>query len=606
MNIRLLLAFILAAMLVLSACGSDDSLIGGGGDDDSTDVDDGNDNGEDNGEDNGGDGSSLMGLMIGSGSGDDFNEGELELQMSTIAAGGSTGVLGTIVDEDGELADGEYQVTFHSDCMEDGLAEINSPVSALNGEFSTTYTATGCSGSDTIQARVEIPSEGTSETIIATADVEIEPAELGSITFESAEPRTIGLQGMGNMGIPEASEVQYQVSDVTGAPIPGQQVEFSLSTSVGGIELSTDSTTTDNQGIARVTVTSGTVPTPVRVNATAVNANVSTQSAPLTISTGIPEQQGIVVTPEVLNPGVRGCIGEEVEVMFSARDRFSNPVVDGTPVNFSTEGGRIQSSCEIEDGSCTLTWTNQTPQPYRSSILAYLPGEESFKDRTGDGLFGPEEAAFGPHQGDYDIADPDLDGDIGWIDSGEPFRDDNESGNFEPGVDGFYWDFYQTGEWTGPNELYDGALCGAGIEDDSEREAFQDTYCGSPNAPIGSQTVIVIASNGPAQIQAPERYDVGDDPLVVFVADTNGQTPPFQTEVSLDPQYGQVLGDDSITVGSTNAEAPLAFEFQMTERDELDRTICEISELTVETPGNSCGGGVVTTVEILICGSESD
>jgi len=605
MNIRLLLAFILAAMLVLSACGSDDSLIGGGGDDDSTDVDDGNDNGEDNGEDNGGDGSSLMGLMIGSGSGDDFNEGELELQMSTIAAGGSTGVLGTIVDEDGELADGEYQVTFHSDCMEDGLAEINSPVSALNGEFSTTYTATGCSGSDTIQARVEIPSEGTSETIIATADVEIEPAELGSITFESAEPRTIGLQGMGNMGIPEASEVQYQVSDVTGAPIPGQQVEFSLSTSVGGIELSTDSTTTDNQGIARVTVTSGTVPTPVRVNATAVDANVSTQSAPLTISTGIPEQQGIAITPEVLNPPARGCVGDDIEVMFSARDRFSNPVVDGTPVNFSTEGGRVQSSCEIVDGSCTVTYTNQDPQPFRSTILAYLPGEESFKDRTGDGLFGPEEASFGPTEGDFDFNDPDSDADIGWIDSGEPFRDDNESGEFEPGVDGFFWDYYQTGEWTGPNGLYDGALCGAGIEDEAAREEFQDAYCGSPNAPIGVQTVMVISSNGPARIEAPERHTVGSGLLVVGISDTNGQTPPFGTQVSLDLEYGEVLGDDTVEIGSTNAQAPLEIAFDITEAGEDDTSECEISQLSVETPSGSCGGGAVVTIEIEICGSDS-
>ncbi|MDQ2070205.1 hypothetical protein [Natronospira bacteriovora] len=602
MNMRFLLALIFMSFIALAGCESDTgTMVQPGTGTDAPDDDDDDDDDTDPGE-----GATGAGLILGSGEGEDFQAGVLELGMSTIASGGSTGVMGRLVDEDGNPPSQDYQVNLTSTCVEEGIANILSPVTAIGGEFQSTYTAQGCAGEDTITATVNVGDGGDSVTLVASATVEVEEATLGSLVFVDADPQLIGLRGMGVAGISETSTVTFQVQDTQGNPTPGRNVQFSLSTSVGGIALSTELSTSNSQGLVTTQVISGTVATSVRVNARVVDTNVTSQSSQLSISTGIAEEAGISLGLDIYNPPVQRCLGARIPIRVHARDRFSNPVVDGTVVHFSTEGGRIQSSCMTEDGECEVEWVSQDPMPMRSTILAYMEGEESFKDRTGDGLFGTEEASFGPHQGSYDWDDPDEDESIGWIDTGEPFRDDNESGSFEPGIDGFFWDYHGTGEWTGPNSLYDGALCGYGIEDEATREQFQEQNCGLPQAPIGRQTVMVLADNLNVSIDAPASYTVGGAPLTFTVSGPMDQTLPLGSTIALETDYGEVLGQDTVTIGNTNFDGPNVVEFIISESGEEDTSICEIGVITVTTPADLCGGaGVIVQREIEICGSTS-
>ena len=78
----------------------------------------------------------------------------LEIENSSLSAVGTTTVTAYLVDHDNKLlTDGIDSISFTSDCVEAGTASLtttNAPVSA--GIASTTYSAEGCSGPDTITA----------------------------------------------------------------------------------------------------------------------------------------------------------------------------------------------------------------------------------------------------------------------------------------------------------------------------------------------------------------------------------------------------------------------------------------------------------------------
>jgi len=571
MNMRLILALILSASLFLVACGDENTIINPG---------DGTDNGaDDNGDtddtDDGGDGTDPdANYVLGSGDDPDFEGGTLEVGMSPIASDGSTGISGRLLDEDGNPAPDGFEASFTSDCVADDLANIDSPISIINGEFSTTYSATGCGESDTITATVNVGSDDDPTNLTATGTVEIEPADLGSIGFVSAEPSNIGIRGMGGLDRSETSLVTFQVRDMVGGGIGGRNVSFSLSTDVGGIELSTDNATSGPNGLVSTTVIAGTVATPVRVNAQIDDTQVGTQSDQLTISTGIPSEDGFSVSASKLNPEALSCDGEPVEITVRARDRFSNPVVDGTAIQFNTQGGTVEPSCQTEDGKCSVTWTSQDPRPAnaRSSVLAFAVGEESFTDHTGDGRFGNPEYNDGS-----------------WDDRGEPFRDDNESGSFDVGIDGFFFDYNRSGERDGPNGLFDGVLCEA------------DSGCGEPLTGIGRSFVITMSGSA-AQIDfptGPSHSISADGALEVLVQDINGNPMPAGTTVSVgDMQYGSVFGPDSFPFGSTSETGPFSFTFELEAEEDPG---CGTAFIEVTTPGNECSDGTTTYTTVTIC-----
>jgi len=135
--------------------------------------------------------------------------------------------------------------------------------------------------------------------------------------------------------------------------------------------------------------------------------------------------------------------GIEVEVTVNAGDRFQAKVTGGT-VFFRTEVGLLDnSSCELVDGSCTVTWFSNivpgdVPADGINTITAYMTGEEGFSDLNGNGIFD--------------------DGDIFTHDSSDPFLDLSHDGNnptYNIGVDALIVDT----DFTDADMLYSGSGC---------------------------------------------------------------------------------------------------------------------------------------------------
>ena len=245
---RLLTAFSL--MLLLAACGGGDPDVPW---DSSTTVD--GDTIDDAG-------TSGADIFIGSGSGSSFSAGTLDIAVTSLAAGGQTTVSATLADSEGNLYQNDVSVSFNTDCFSTALATIDTPVDSVGGVVTATYIAQGCSGADTVRATVTVNGD----TTTATGTISVQPAEIGSMEFVSAEPALIGLRGV---GLTEVSRVSFRVLDQNGNPVPQQRVNFSLSTDVGGanIPAGAETAVSDTNGLVGTDVKSGTIPTAVRVTA---------------------------------------------------------------------------------------------------------------------------------------------------------------------------------------------------------------------------------------------------------------------------------------------------------------------------------------------------
>jgi hypothetical protein len=391
----------------------------------------------------GGGGGGTTVVRMGSGFGASFQQGVLQLGVSTLSAGGTTGVSASFVTATGNLFTEAVDVTFNSPCVGQGLATITTPVNTTTGIANTNYVASGCNGGDVITATATV--NGT--TLTATGTVTVSPPSVGSIQFISATPTNIGLRGTGGAGRAESSTVVFRVVDSTGGPVPNVDVTFALNTLVGDLRVSPAAplvARTNFDGRVQATVTSGTIATTVRVAATVAGTGISTQSDQLTITTGIPDQDSVSLSVGTFNTDSWAFDGVVVPVNIRLSDRFNNPVPDGTAVTFTAEGAQIGSQCLTADGACSVNWTSQNPRPPDGAvtILATATGEESFVDINGNGTF---------NAGDS------------FDDIGEPFRDDNEDGirqTNEPFLDfGGANTATPNGSHDGPNGLFNGLLC---------------------------------------------------------------------------------------------------------------------------------------------------
>jgi hypothetical protein len=406
---------------------------------------------------------------MGSGSGSTFQSGMIELSSTSLSAGGQASLTVTIVDQTGTLYTANpVTVTFNSPCVAQGLATIAASGSSVagstagtvvtsTGSVSATYTANGCSGSDVITASAVVGTQ----SLTATGTVTVAAASIGSIQFVSATPVSIGLKGT---GLGETSTVVFKVVDSTGGPRPGVTVSFSLNTTVGGITLSPASASSGSDGTVQTVVSSGTQHTSVRVTASIASPALSTQSSVLTVTTGLPASAGFSIAvgapsyaasgPACANVEAYGTDGVTVPVTVRLSDRYNNPAPDGTSVAFNTNGGHVVGACTTPsapgaaDGTCSVIWTSANPRPQlsddspplkaagRATILATAIGEESFTDTNGNGY--------------WDAGEP-------FDNLGEPYRDDNENGQYDSGE--FFLDFNQNGKWDAGDGTFKGITC---------------------------------------------------------------------------------------------------------------------------------------------------
>lgn len=344
----------------------------------------------------------------------------------------STAVLHIPVTSGGQAADVSTGLVLTSDCVAAGSATLV-PGPMSNGVQVATYTNNGCVlGTDRISASI-----GNSSQSITLA---VGTANIGAIQFASGSlaGQSIVLKGSGGLGRSESAQVSFRVVDQQGSPLAGVDVAFGLTTAIGGLAVSPTRATTDASGNVSVTVSSGTIPTPVRVTATASRngRTISGQSDTLLVSTGLPIQKSMSISAEYYNIEGGDINGTEVGITARMADQYGNKVSDGAAVTFVTEGGAIgtsaQGGCTTLEGQCSVKLVSQPYRPAdgRVTVLALAQGVEDFNDLNGDGQYTcpgkPDtyrplaEACDNPAQVEFDIASQDM---------GDPFLDVVRDGN---------------------------------------------------------------------------------------------------------------------------------------------------------------------------------
>ena len=505
-----------------------------------------------------GGGSGNVIVSMGSGIPPTYSEGIISVAVPNLSAGGGTSLTVSLVTADGALYLEDTSITFSSACIATGLATAPA-VSTSTGSATTTYSATGCSGSDVITASATV--EGRS--ISATGSVTVAAAVVGSIGFISATPQKIGLQGTGGVGLPETSTVVFRVVDATGGPVAGQSVDFGLNTSVGGITFTPASATSGADGRVQTVVKSGTVSTTVRVSATLTGLGIGTQSSQLVITTGLPDNDSFSLA--VTCPNIEGydLDGTEVEVTARLADRYNNPVPDGTAVTFNSEGGNILGSCTTEttatqSGLCSVTWTSSAPRPSngRSTILATAIGEETFVDINSNGIF---------------------DGSDTWSDLAEAFRDDNESSSYDLGE--LFMDFDGDGFRSSGDGQFNGLLCVGPGNPAGGCSLDQTLNVRASNVIIMSGSTAKISdSTGGNNYGGPPSVLSGGGTVTFTIGDFRDQPLPAGTTIEAEVTTGITLANPrSYTVPCTSANAPSLYSFNVTAGNGL-------LTLTVEVP----------------------
>ena len=223
----------------------------------------------------------------------------------TISAGATAGFSVALVDETGQRIQTPTAVTFSSTCVTNNQATIDAIVTTINGVASSTFEDLSCAGSsgNTDQIIASVVINNTTTTL--SRELTIQPENIGSITFVSAAPEEIVLQGTGGQNSASISTLTFQVNGELGNPLSQQEVNFSLNTSTGGLSIEPQTGLTNSQGQVTTRVSAGNVPTAVRVTAETVNSQgtaIRTQSDLLSVNTGLPDQNSFSISASVLNP----------------------------------------------------------------------------------------------------------------------------------------------------------------------------------------------------------------------------------------------------------------------------------------------------------------
>jgi hypothetical protein len=196
-----------------------------------------------------------------------------------ISGGATLGLSIALIDQDGQRLLTQPPFSFTSTCVQTDRSSIDLQVNTINGVAQATYEDISCAGSegnvDTVVASLIVKNS----TVILTLSIAIQAESIGSIGFVSADPTQIVLRGTGGQNNQTVSTLIFDVLGALGNPLSQQQVDFSLNTEIGGLTWSPESGLTNSQGQVSTRVTSGSVPTSVRVTAEVTEApTIRTQS----------------------------------------------------------------------------------------------------------------------------------------------------------------------------------------------------------------------------------------------------------------------------------------------------------------------------------------
>ena len=485
-------------------------------------------------------------VKLGNGVGTTFVSGTLDIQVTTpLSAGGTTAVTATIVDANNSNALYTTQavtVNFTSNCVSAGTASFStSSVSTNNGIATVNYTAMGCNGSDTIKATAAIGST----PLVATGTLTVLAATIGSIQFIAATPSVITLLGVGGIS---SSKVTFQVNDANGNAVPNSTVNFSLSTTAGGVSLSPSSAVTGSDGQASTFVQAGTVHTSVNVIATVASTSISTETPnAIAISTGIPVQTHLSIAIATHNIQSYDIDGVTDSITVHAADRYGNPPPTGTNILFTTNSGTIGGSCATDaTGACSVNWISAGNRPANDTldvlghvhILAYTVGEEHYTDVDSDNVFNNGDA-FSKSAGINDQFDglnnPGAD------DIGDPYMDSKETGAYVSGEPYFNIANNHNIPRRNPDGKWYGAGCGGFTTVSSSVTTTSGSVtCANALTMIGREDCIVMSTNA-----------------AVFSLPTNGIVPHTggSTSLTLQDANGNVIASGStVSIQSINVQ----------------------------------------------------
>jgi adhesin/invasin len=361
---------------------------------------------------------------------------------------GTASITATVTDTLGNEVPDNTQVTFTTTG-----GSITPVVGTTTGVAVATFDAGTVAGLYTVTV--------TAGSVSKTLDIKVNPAAAGTIRVDQVTPEMI--QVFGSTGT-QFSTIRFLVQDVAGNAVPdGTFVEVFLdSNQLGGGEAisngagySTSLTAATSNGIAQVTLRSGTVAGTVdvigRLNA-GTPSEISTV-AQVTIVGGFADGKHLSIAANVSN--LAGALYSDLPSTVTAvvADRFGNIVPDGNNVSFQSECGRIGESVgfttSTQQGLARAVFRTSNPMlsgdPLGSGellqgpagsgrigacrILVYTTGNESFIDANGNGIFDGA-----------DICSDDL---------SEPYIDANDSGVWEAGE--LFVDVNQDGSFTGPD-----------------------------------------------------------------------------------------------------------------------------------------------------------
>ncbi len=373
-------------------------------------------------------------------------DGAINASQTTLRAGESATLRVNVVitNQNNDPPTANQTVAFTSTCVSTGRAVFGTVTAISPGLYSVLYTNNGCDGDDNVTATLTATNSDT-----ATIKLTMIGPDVLTVSFVSSTHDQLSLAGIGGN---ESTELTFKVAGPQGVPIIGKQVSFSINTSVGGASILAGRTTgiTDQDGLARTVLNSGTVAGPVSVLAVHQESGKQGSSSDIIISTGVPVASRFSVSYQPFNPvGAFENDGVTVAISIIASDVFGNNPTDGTRVSFvAPESGNVQNSCELQDGACSVLWRSTSPRPtnMRIEVIAYTDGAENFIDNNGNSLF--------------DAADGTI------ADMGEPYADENESGTYNVGE--FFFDTNRNGvrdtgnsKWDGPclNKVNPAAVC---------------------------------------------------------------------------------------------------------------------------------------------------
>ena len=259
---------------------------------------------------------------------------------SAVQPGGASTITASVLDGNGNpVANEPVSFSFSPSGSTIPSLSATSGTTNANGLVSVTYTAGTCSGSCTDVIRVRTSNNSTTTTSINVSSAN---AVVGSVTATATNP-SIPAGGA-------TTTIRATVLDVSNAPLKGISVTFA--TTAGS--LSSPTATTDSNGNASVTLTSGTALLAANVTA---SAGGYTGSATVNFTAGAPSAVTVSAAPATVKPGGNSSVYAYVT------DANNNPVVGETVTfSFTARGSGFPalgagSAVTNANGLATLSYT---------------------------------------------------------------------------------------------------------------------------------------------------------------------------------------------------------------------------------------------------------